>query len=55
MSEQYEFDNISTQEFLDTMESMILQSPEMDGIELEDNTGRTWFIQLTSDSIKTIN
>lgn len=55
MTEQYAFNNMSTEEFLDTMESMILQNPDMDGIELQDNIGRTWFIQLTSEQDKTMN
>lgn len=55
MSEQYEYDNMSTQDFLDTMEIMILQNPEMDGIELEDSEGRSWFIQLTSENPRAMN
>lgn len=48
MSQEYEFDNISTQEFLDNCENLILQNPEMDGVEIEDSLDRTWFIILTS-------
>lgn len=55
MSETHTYDNISTEEFLDTIETMIMQNPDMDGVELEDSNGRTWFIQLTSDNIKTMN
>lgn len=49
MSEEYTYGNVSTEEFLDRLESLILQNPEMDGVELDDNRGRTWFIQLTSE------
>lgn len=55
MLEKYPYDNISTEEFLDIAETMILQNPDMSGVEIEDNNGRTWFIQLTSDNIKTMN
>lgn len=49
MSEEYTYSNVSTEEFLDRLESLILQNPEMDGVQLDDNRGRSWFIQLTSE------
>ena len=40
-----EMGNISTEEFLNTIEYMILANPEMDGVEIEDTMGRVWFIR----------
>ena len=44
------FEDVSAEEFLDIIEYMILSNPEMDGVEMDDSKGRTWFIQKTSVS-----
>lgn len=46
--EEFAFDNVSTQEFLDNVENIIIKNPDMDGVEIEDSQGRWWFIELTS-------
>lgn len=48
-------DDVSVEQFLDTIELLILSHPEMDGVEIDDSKGRTWFIQQIEGMPSSIN
>jgi hypothetical protein len=53
--QELDMGNISTEEFLDLVELLIVSNPDMDGVEIDDNKGRSWFIQQTSEINLKIN
>jgi len=50
-----DFQNITVEELLSSAEYMILCNPEMDGLELIDSEGRTWYLQLVEGRNTQIN
>jgi hypothetical protein len=54
-TETYEYDNMTVQELFDMIEVALIGQEEMNGVQIDDIQGRSWFVELINKDNSRIN